>query len=140
MALAERDFAANSNAVIARWLSRESGTRARQLNPLVGTALGHAKLGSKTDVARIYGELIRRVNEEARRSAGPTSAGLDDPARQIRSILCDHDSPAYFPKSQTWAYMSRGEKDEFGRKLTELDRMTARSENAAHQGHGPLRF
>jgi hypothetical protein len=131
MAQADRDFAADASAVIARWRLRQLGTRAGQLNPLVAAALNQATLRSKADVARTYGELIRRVDEEARSSSASAALAFDEPARQIRSILGNHNSPAYFPKSQTWSYLSRGEKDAFGGKLTELDRMTAKAQNAA---------
>ena len=55
----------------------------------------------------------------------------EDPARrQIQALLADRDSPAYFPKSQTYYYMSRTEKDQFGAKLDELDCMTVKAANA----------
>jgi len=130
MKLPDRDFAAESSAVIARWLSRQPGTNGGQLNPLVAGLLSQVTLRTKADVARGYGELIRRVDEAARSSASASTAH-DEPARQIRTILADRGSPAYFPKSQTWAYLSRSEKDGFGGKLTELDRMTARAQNPA---------
>ena len=90
-----------------------------------------ADLRSRADVARAYGELIRRVDEEARKSA-PTISAAPRTRRAGRSatILADHESPAYFPESQTYYYMSRGEKDAFGGKLTELDRMTVKAADA----------
>ena len=54
--------------------------------------------------------------------------------RQIQAILADHDSPAYFPKSQTYYYMSRAEKDGFGGKLTELDRMAVKAGERSARG------
>ena len=50
--------------------------------------------------------------------------------RQIQAILGDRDSPAYFPKSQIFSYLSRTEKDGFGGKLTELDRMVVKAADA----------
>jgi hypothetical protein len=125
MDLGDPDFASKARSVVDRWRTRPAGTQPGRLNPMVGESLGRSEIRSRADVARAYGELIRRVDEEARK-AGPTiSAVPEDPARwQIRLILADRESPAYFPGSQTYYYMSRGEKDGYGKKLVELDRMT----------------
>jgi hypothetical protein len=130
MDLPEHDFAARAGVVLAHWRARPAGTQPGQLNPRVADALEHARLGSRADVARVYGELIRRADEEARTSAPTISAVREDDARrQVRQILADRESPAYFPEGQTYYYMSRGEKDSFGRMIVELDRMTVK---AAH--------
>ncbi len=133
MALPEPDFAADASAVLAKWRARPVGTKAGQLNAMVAAALSQATLRTKVDVARAYGDLIRRVDEEARSSvlSSATASGPADPARQqIHAILADHESPAYFPKSQTYYYLSRGEKDGFGGKLTALDIMAVKAGNA----------
>jgi hypothetical protein len=55
-------------------------------------------------------------------------AGWDPEAfHQLLEIVIGSDSPCYFPKGHTWAYMSRGEKDSFGQKQTELDVLAAKS-------------
>ncbi len=41
------------------------------------------------------------------------------------------DSPCHFPKHRTRDYMSRGDKDAFGGKLQELDRMAVKNSHAA---------
>ena len=74
MALPEATFATEARAVLARWYSRPAGTGSGQLNPMVAEALAHATLKARADVARTYGELIRRVDEEARKSAPKISA------------------------------------------------------------------
>jgi hypothetical protein len=133
MALPERDFAADASAVLANRRARALGTKPGQLNSMVAAALSHATLRTKADVARVYGDLIRRVDEEARSSAmsSASASGLEDPARrQLQAILADHESPAYFPKSQTYYYLSRMEKDGFGGKLTALDVMAVKAGNA----------
>jgi Protein of unknown function (DUF1553)/Protein of unknown function (DUF1549)/Planctomycete cytochrome C len=128
MAVAEPDFAASASAIIGRWISRPSGTQPGQLNSLVAELLRRSTIHTKADVARAYGELIRRVGEESRSSLHSAGPGLMDRERlQIRAILAGQESPAYFPKSQTYYYMSRSEKDGFGAKLTELDRMAVKS-------------
>ncbi len=128
MALADADYPARARSVVDRWKARPAGTRPGQLNPLVAEILDKAEFKSRADVARVHGELIRRVDDEARKAAPVISAAREDEARrQLRMILADRESPAYFPESQTYYYMSRGEKDAYGGKLTELDRMTVKA-------------
>ncbi|MHB1559860.1 MAG: PSD1 and planctomycete cytochrome C domain-containing protein, partial [Isosphaeraceae bacterium] len=131
MALADADYPVKARAVVHRWrATRPAGTTRGQLNPLVAEALGKAELKSRADVARVYGELIRRVDDQARKSAPATSASVaqeDESRRQLRSILADRESPSYFPESHTYYYMSRGEKDAYGGKLVELDRMIVKA-------------
>jgi hypothetical protein len=62
-------------------------------------------------------------------SAAAAFEGEIPARRQIRALLADHDSPAYFPKSQVYYYLSRAEKDAFLGKLVELDRMTVKAAN-----------
>src|SRR5205085_6565828 len=82
MALPEPDFAAGASTVRARWQDRPAGTQPGQLNPMVAETLANATLRSKADVARTYGELIRRVDTEARKSAPAISAAPEDAARR----------------------------------------------------------
>ena len=132
MALPEAGFAAQASTVAVRWQTEARGTRPGQLNPLIAEHLRHASLRSKADVARAYGELIRRVDEEARSSSASAASAPDQAARrQIEAILADREGPAYFPRSQSYYYMSRGEKDAFGGKITELDRLTVQAPKAA---------
>ena len=60
-------------------------------------------------------------------------------AGRSAAILADHESPAYFPESQTYYYMSRGEKDGFGGKLIELDRHDREGGRRLAAGDGALR-
>src|SRR4029078_2127129 len=58
-------------------------------------------------------------------------AAPDKAALQILEIVTGQDSPAYFPKGQTWSYLSRAEKDAFGGKQVELDRMVVKAAGKA---------
>ncbi|HKB06473.1 MAG TPA: PSD1 and planctomycete cytochrome C domain-containing protein [Gemmataceae bacterium] len=122
-ALPEDRLAAEARLVVSRWEARPPA----QVNPLVLEALAKAPLASKADVARAYGALFKRVYEESKPAKGTHS----DPVREpLLAIVAGPDSPAYFPKSHTWRYMSRGDKDGFGGKLTELDRLAVKEPNA----------
>ena len=131
MKLPEPDFAAEASAVIAQWSARPAGTTPGTLNPLVAAMLHHASIKTRADVPRAYGELIRRVYDESKKAGTGSKNGRptnpDEAKEQILEIVTSHDSPAYFPESQTFNYMSRAEKDTFGRMQTELDRMAVKA-------------
>ncbi|AMV37745.1 PSD1 and planctomycete cytochrome C domain-containing protein [Planctomyces sp. SH-PL62] len=124
----EEALAAEAPAILAAWAERPVGTDPGSLNPLVASALNAATIRTKADVARAYADLLRRVYEESKSSPPDPS---DEARRQVLDILQDRESPSYFPRSQTRAYMSRGEKDAFGGKTVELDRMTVKAADAA---------
>jgi hypothetical protein len=129
MQVPETGFAAQVVSILARWHSRPAGLDAGHLNPLVHVALTTEGLTNRADVARAYGNLLRGVYEEAKKT--PAAGSADGPAReQLLAILTSPESPAYFPKSRTRDYMSRGEKDGFGQKVGELDRMAVKAANA----------
>ncbi|MDB5336814.1 MAG: Planctomycete cytochrome [Planctomycetaceae bacterium] len=127
-------FVTGVASVLERWKARGDGTQPGQLNPLVREALLKSPLTDRTTVARVYGDLLKRVYEESKSAtaaAGTASPPvLDDARKQLLEVLVSRDSPAYFPKSQTRRYMSRGETDAFSGKMQELDRMAVKSPNA----------
>jgi hypothetical protein len=125
-ALAESDFSAQAGDVVRRWQAREPGTRPGQVNPLVVQALAAAPLRTKADVARAYGALFQRLYEDSKQAASGDGVPYEA-ARQLVAVMTGRDSPAYFPKSQTRHYMSRADKDAFGAKLQELDRLAVQS-------------
>jgi hypothetical protein len=127
MTLPDGDFAPRSHAVLGRWQARTVGAGPGQVNTLVLQALADGPLACRADVARAYGNLLRRVYEESKHAG---AGGIDDVRHQLLEVLTGHDSPAYFPKSQTRHYMSRQEKDTFGGKLQELDRLAVKAANA----------
>jgi Protein of unknown function (DUF1553)/Protein of unknown function (DUF1549)/Planctomycete cytochrome C len=140
MQLPEADFAEHAREVRDRWRERPAGVDRGQLNPLVRTALEKASLTSRAEVARVYGDLLRGVYEKSKGtppavagvSAGATAESVQDAEarQQLLALVTSPDSPAYFPKSRTRDFMSRGEKDAFGGKLQALDRMAVKAANA----------
>jgi hypothetical protein len=129
MQLPAADFPGQVELVLTRWQTRPPGIGPGQLNPLVRAALAKEGLTDRVAVARIYGDLLRSVYDQAKKS--PVAGAADAPAReQLLALLTSPDSPAYFPKARTRDYMSRGEKDGFGQKLGELDRMAVKAANA----------
>ncbi|HJT77545.1 MAG TPA: PSD1 and planctomycete cytochrome C domain-containing protein, partial [Gemmataceae bacterium] len=124
-ALPEAELPHRAAEVLQAWKARSPGTEPGQVNPLVLQALCARPLTSRADVARAYGDLLVRVHEQSK-----SAAATDGPHRQLLEVLTAHDSPAYFPKSLTRNYMSRTEKDAFGAKVEELDRIAVKSPNA----------
>ncbi|WP_165226674.1 PSD1 and planctomycete cytochrome C domain-containing protein [Aquisphaera insulae] len=132
--LSDAELSSGAGAVIARWLERPAGVGPGQLNPLVATALRQATIRTRADVPRAYGDLIRTAYEASKARPAESWSG-DDVAsrafRQVVQVVAGRESPAYFPRSQTYYQMSRGEKDAFGGKLVELDRMVVKARERA---------
>jgi len=101
-----------TNIVLDRWKDK--------LNPLVHAAL--TKANSKADVARAYGDLLKRTSTIKRESA-------TDAERQLLDVLDAKTTPCYFPKTQTWHNMSRSEKDSYGGMKTQFDKIAVKMQN-----------
>ncbi len=126
MAIPPADLPARARSTIDR---RRSGASGR-LNPIVAEAMATANIQTHADGARAYGEMIRRVDDEARKAPTTITAAEDPAIAPLRAILADREGPASFPESQTYYYMSRGEKDSYGKMLGELDRMAVEAPDA----------
>ena len=127
MQLSDAQFAAGSAEVIAHRQTAVPGVERGQLNPLVREALTASPLADKADVARRYGTLLLRVNEESKKAG---SAVLSPAQRQLLAVLTGPESPGYFPKRNTYLYMSRPDRDAYGQKLLALDKLAVNSSAA----------
>jgi hypothetical protein len=123
MKLPTADYADQAKAVSERWRVKATGRAKGQLNPLVRDALGSAKIGSKADVAKLYGTILLHAYDEAKKSPTPER-------QQLADAVGGKESPCWFPKGQTYYYMSRGEKDQYGGLLTQFDKLAVQSANA----------
>jgi len=139
MALEVDNFADNCARSIAEWNKRKLGRSQGLVHPLVQRHVLNQSFKSPSEVAQAYGEMFKAAYEESKRqpaqggvSAGVTAEALaEQEARQdLVSILTSPQGPVYFPRSRTRDFMSRGEKDSFGGKLVELDRMAVQSAHA----------
>jgi Protein of unknown function (DUF1553)/Protein of unknown function (DUF1549)/Planctomycete cytochrome C len=123
-------FAKEAVAVLEKWKQRPVGIATGELNPLVKEALLKGPLSSKADVARAYGGVLKRVYDESKGMA-TASPPPDAAARtQLLLLVTSQESPAYFPRSHTWKYMSRQPKDALGAKAQEIDRLVVQSKSA----------
>ena len=68
--LPDARFAELAGPIVKRWQKVSQGTSPGQLNPLVAQALGAQPIGSKADVAGLYGAVFRSVNEQSQTRAG----------------------------------------------------------------------
>jgi hypothetical protein len=107
-------------AAPSRWQQRPAGTAPGQLNPLVRDALQAQPPRRRADLARLYGQLLGQAYERWKRQEP-----LSEAWRQLAEAVVGRDSPAYFPRSHTWYYMSRSEKDSFAQQRRQLDRLAA---------------
>ncbi|MBI1900033.1 MAG: PSD1 domain-containing protein [Planctomycetia bacterium] len=60
-------FSEAATAILEKRKSRAAGVAPGQINPLVRDALASATLASKADVARAYGDLLKKVYEESKK-------------------------------------------------------------------------
>ena len=126
MQASAEQFAANASSVLEGLASRPAGTDAGELNPLVLEALRSGKLDSKAEVARTYGELLKRVYEDSKATPEAPSPEV----RQLREIIAGQDSPTYFQKSKTYLLMTRPDRDAFHTKRRELDHLALKDKGA----------
>jgi hypothetical protein len=129
MQLPEADFARRAQEVLTRWRQRPAGTALGQFNPVVCDALTVAKLENKSDVARAYGKVLRTAYEQGKQKA-PAPVLQPEASRQLADLVAGRESPCYFPRSHTWQYLSRTEKDGFGQMQTNLDKLAVQSASA----------
>ncbi|MFO0878748.1 MAG: PSD1 and planctomycete cytochrome C domain-containing protein [Gemmataceae bacterium] len=126
MRLPEDRIASSYPALRETWKKLPVGTGEGQINSLVLQALSHATVTSRESLARTYGELFRKLYDTSKK------APLSTPAeQQLLALVTATDSPAYIPPGRTRDFMSRSEKDAFGGKMQELDRLAVRSPHAA---------
>src|SRR5205823_10267355 len=100
MQLADDDLAGQSAPILARWRARPAGLGRGQLNPLVQAVLETATLTTRAEVARMYGDLLRRVYEESQTTTTttttPTPSATELAAReQLLALIDSPGSPAY---------------------------------------------
>jgi hypothetical protein len=126
MHLPEAEFSKRAAETIARCTAKPSGVGQGQLNPLVGQALASVQPTGKADVARLYGDLLRKTYERSKQAGIKLNAA----EQQLVETLTGRGSPAWFPKSQTYYYMSRQEKDQFGGMRNNLDKLAVQSPHA----------
>ncbi len=127
-------FVQASREIVERWTAKPAGTASGQINPRLREALLKRPIASRGEVAKVYGDLLKQIDTEAKALASSAENAsthpLDEAQRQLLDVLASRESPTYFPKSQTRRYMSRQETDQFGGKLQELDRMAVKGAQA----------
>ena len=135
MALPDADFAARGQRRRSPdGITRPAGTQPGQLNPMVAELLEHA---ASQVQGRCRPRLWRADPSRRRRGAGrpPRRSRRPRSTRRAAQIRGDPGRPrepgATSPRARRYYYMSRGEKDAFGGKLTELDRMTVKAADAS---------
>ncbi len=129
----EERFAAEAPAIVQRWLDREAGVAAGQVNPRVQQALREKPPASRGAAAALYGELLVQAYEESQAESA-AAAESDAAAReQLAAVLTGEEGPLFFPKSHTYLYMARVERGNYSGQLLELDKL------AVHEAGAPPR-
>jgi hypothetical protein len=107
-----------------------SASSARRLpNPLVVEALAQTTLTNKASIARVYGDLFRRVYEESKKPAAG-SPGLSEDQRALLEVVAGKDGPIWFDRRDTHDHLSRPDADKYGGLVQNLDKLAANATNA----------
>jgi mono/diheme cytochrome c family protein len=109
-ALPDDEFADKSAAIVERWKSVPAGTNPGQLNPLVQAALAGNPIQSKTDIARIYGQLFSETTAAAKSSAEQPAS---EPQQQICQLLAGPGSLTDIPVDVVPKLLTRAEGNEY---------------------------
>lgn len=126
--LDDKELGEKALSVIKHWSAVADGVENGKLNPLIKQALSSAKLSSKKDVAKLYGELLKQNYQQSKKNTKLSAA-----EQQLLDILVGPASPFFFHKSKTFEYMSRVPRTTYGSLLQQLDRL------AVDQPHAPPR-
>ncbi|MCF7764925.1 MAG: DUF1549 and DUF1553 domain-containing protein [Verrucomicrobia bacterium] len=129
--LKDNEFEGGAGQIIRDWLGKERGVASGQINPLIATALAATPPANRAGVARLYGNLLADLSETALGdSPEPDLETLPPAQRQLLSLMAGRESPIHFPESNTYIYMSRVDRDKYGKLVQELDQMAVQSTNA----------
>jgi hypothetical protein len=120
MKLPAESFTPEEAKVREAFAQRKSGRGAGEVHPRIAPLLTR-QFASKIEVAQNYGEVFKSAYEESK------TAKLDEAGQDLLAIVASPQGPVYFPRSRTRDFMNRTEKDAFGGKLTEIDRLAVQS-------------
>ena len=120
MKLPPESFTADEAKVRAAFTERKPGRGVGELHPRIAP-LATRQFQSRVEVAQAYGAVLKAAYEESK------GATLDEAGQDLLTILTSPSGPVYFPRSRTRDFMNRTEKDAFGGKLNELDRLAVQS-------------
>ncbi len=131
MALADDSFPLVDDNVRRRIAPGEgSASSPRRLHsPLVVEALTQTTLTNKASIARVYGDLFRRVYEESKKPAAG-SPGLTADQRALLEVVTGKDGPIWFDPRDTPVHLSRPDADKYGGLVQNLDKLAAHATNA----------
>lgn len=131
MALPDTTFPLVADDVRRRIAPGESSTSSprRLPNSLVVEALAQITLTNKASIARVYGDLFRRVYEESKQPAAG-SPGLTADQRALLEVVTGKDGPIWFDRRDTPVHLSRPDADKYGGLVQNLDKIAAHATNA----------
>ena len=114
----EAELASRSREIIAGFLARERGTRPGEIHRRIAERLEASPPTSRADVGRIWGELLRDVDQVA-----GTAGDVSSVDRPILDLVRGPGSPLWFPKSETYLHMSRVPRDRYHGLQLEVDKI-----------------
>ncbi len=129
MEIPEEGFSQKAGAWMRRELSEPAA--AARFNARIVTKLTSAALAQRSDVPRLYGEVLLEAYLARMRSAcSPDSIVVPVEDQELLDILMGNDGPVWFARRDTPDHMSRVEKDRYGGLVLNLDKIAAHASNA----------
>jgi mono/diheme cytochrome c family protein len=120
--LPDEQFDKRSTEIVAKLSEVPEGLESNQLNPLVRQALEQSPPQSKTDLARLYGELFSTAYtawQESRTTASETKLSAE--TDQIAQILLGPGSPADISIDEVSGLLNRAEANKFRELQKKVD-------------------
>jgi hypothetical protein len=132
LAIDSAQFAARAPAVVAAVLERPLGIEPGTIHPALSAALASAQLREPADVARLWARVIHgAASGEESVSTGAGAIFAASARRELAGLVDGPLSPLWFPKSETYLYMSRVPRDRFHSLWLELDKIAVREPAAS---------
>lgn len=111
-------FAAAAQSRIEAWKSQST-----KFNPLIVTALTKEPPQNRIQVARVYGQVVRKMYQ-AWKKAGANDralARMSDPERQIGIILFTDQTPTEIKTQQIVGYLSESKREKYRRMKQDME-------------------
>lgn len=130
MNLSKEELAKKDEKSWNNWLSQADSMK--KYNSLVTQHLLKHRPKTHKDVTQVYGTLLRDTFVEAKKAN--KLSGNQAETQELLDILVNENSPTFFPKSQTYLYMSRVPRGSYGGLLQQMDTMAVNSPHAPARG------
>ncbi len=130
--LPDDNFAAQAADVVAKLTEKPEGLETGQLNPRVKAVFLAESLSAKSDVVRVYGQLLAEAMEQWKQAGGDQSAQekLSPEWRQVAAVLTADDAPTTISRGDVRGLMDRAQRNRQRELEKQIETFQANSPNA----------